>query len=347
MKKNVLVIAGLAVLSTNAFASKARMQALGQGNVSYYISDSRSVFLNPAAINENKNYIVAEWGTAAAATRSEGGFFREQGSFNYGLYLGNNSNAAGSTHGTNYSAQANAADLFIGGDMGMKWGAKFHMASQKDESALTGTVARKNDAMGIGLGVVHGDIEGYANIDLNDKSVGQTTSAAADESKFSGSMQVGGSYKLTGWTLFGDYASSKLEETGQAQGAVTRSTLVVGAGRVHELTNGARLVTDASYSLLTVKDNAGSVKTTRLPVTLGVEADATSWLVLRGSVAQSLTGGRKAADGKVTSTDTNVVAAGASLNFGKLKLDGTVTNENTGELRLDTLMSNVSMSYSF
>ncbi len=30
MKRNVLVIAGLAVLSTSAFASKARIEALGQ-----------------------------------------------------------------------------------------------------------------------------------------------------------------------------------------------------------------------------------------------------------------------------------------------------------------------------
>jgi len=52
--KKTLVIASLAVLSTSAFASKARMEALGQGQVSRYIMDTRSVFLNPAMVNEQK-----------------------------------------------------------------------------------------------------------------------------------------------------------------------------------------------------------------------------------------------------------------------------------------------------
>ncbi|MBY0412824.1 MAG: hypothetical protein K2Q18_01600 [Bdellovibrionales bacterium] len=96
MKRNVLVIAGLAVLSTNAFASKARVEALNQDSVrgSEYISDSRNIFRNPAHLNTMSNYLVTEWGTAAStdsqtAPRAEGGFFRETGSFNYGLYLGN------------------------------------------------------------------------------------------------------------------------------------------------------------------------------------------------------------------------------------------------------------------
>jgi len=55
MKKSVLVVAGLAVLSTSAFASKARMEALGQGSASsLYLSDSRSVFLNAASLNDTK-----------------------------------------------------------------------------------------------------------------------------------------------------------------------------------------------------------------------------------------------------------------------------------------------------
>ncbi len=143
MKKNVLVIAGLAVLSTNAFASKARMEALGQGNASFYIQDSRSIFINPAMVNETKNYVVTEWGTSVTAgtdtnqaPRAEGGFFREMGTFSYGLYLGNNSSAQDhSGAGATYLRQSNAMDLFIGGDMGMKWGAKVHYAGGKDDGA--------------------------------------------------------------------------------------------------------------------------------------------------------------------------------------------------------------------
>ena len=46
MKKHLVVAAGLAVLSTGAFASKARMTALNQGSSlgSFYLEDNRVTF---------------------------------------------------------------------------------------------------------------------------------------------------------------------------------------------------------------------------------------------------------------------------------------------------------------
>jgi len=128
--KNVLLITGLAVLSTSAFASKARLEALGTG-AKFYIADSRSAFLNPADLNGAKNLLVTEWGTANAADtvgapRAEGGFFREMGTFTYGLYLGNNTVIADRT--TGFKDQDNAVDLLLAGDMGAKWGARLHYA---------------------------------------------------------------------------------------------------------------------------------------------------------------------------------------------------------------------------
>ena len=93
MKKHIAIAAGLAVLSTSAFATKARMNALGQGDDrgSFYIQDSRNVFRNASDVNNMTNYVVTEWGTAAAtedsvtAPGAEGGFFRSAGQFNYCL----------------------------------------------------------------------------------------------------------------------------------------------------------------------------------------------------------------------------------------------------------------------
>ncbi len=344
--KKTLVIAGLAVLSTSAFASKARMTALQQGSASFYINDTRSVFLNPASINDNKNYILLEAGTAqstpgaAVDPRSEGGFFREMGTFSYGLYLGNNGGNELVSHTStagNYMAQSNGADLFVGGDMGMKWGANFHMASQKNEAT-----SKKNDAMGIGLGVIQGDMEAYAHIGLNDKSTGGA--AATDESKISGDMKIGGSYKLSGWTLFADYSAAKLEETGAT--ATKSSEIIVGVGRSHEIAGGARLITDVSYSVETIETTTKQT-ISQLPVTLGVEADATSWLTLRGSVHQSLTGNVKLGTGQKVVPETNHVAAGATLNFGKLKIDGTLTKTAEGTLGTNETISNMAVSYNF
>ena len=365
MKKNVLVIAGLAVLSTNAFASKARMQALGQGFQSLYVQDTRSVFVNPAAVNDSKNYIVTEWGTSGAADtdaapRAEGGFFREMGAFNYGLYLGSDV-ASTTSANANFLTKSNTLDLFLGGDMGMKWGARLQYASSKDEQ--TAAFTKKHDALGIGVGVMHGDIEGYANIELSNKATGATV--AADESKQKPSYQIGGSYKFNGWSLLADYQSSKRDETvGGATVSGKFSTIYVGAGRVHEVAAGSRLNTDVGFMSDKSEDTVGAGtddKTTSIPVTLGMEADATSWLTLRGSVGQNIIGSTKNKAGKVaTVANSTAVNAGATLNFGKLKVDGVIGNTdgarnagavgnttNVGVLTTDNLMTRVGVTYNF
>lgn len=359
--KKVLLITGLAVLSTSAFASKARMEALGQGSASKFIMDSRSIFLNPAAVNEQKNYIVTEWGTSGAADsdaapRAEGGFFREMGTFNYGLYLGNDSSRI--AHGTGFMAESNALDLFLGGDMGMKWGAKVHYATAKDEQA---TINQKHSALGLGLGVIQGDLEGYVNMDLSDKSTGKTAGLAGDESKLKPSYSVGGSYKFAGWSFFADYDMSKLEETVTSVMTSTKeSTISLGAGRIHEFTPGSRLFSDVTLALNTHETAAGKVKTNTLPATLGMEVDATSWLVVRGSVSQNIIlGEEKDVAGKTKSklNSTNV-NAGATLNFGKLKVDGMIGNTGgargtgavgteNGALTTDNLLTRVGVTYAF
>jgi hypothetical protein len=375
MKKNVLVIAGLAVLSTSAFASKARMEALGQGSAtgSYYIADSRSIFSNPADLNGMKNYIVTEWGTSAvtdAATtpRAEGGFFRDAGAFAYGLYLGSDTSRV--SHTGTYLDQSNAMDLFLAGDMGIKWGARVHYAGSKDETTAT---AKKHSALGLGLGLTQGDLSAYLDMDLADKSTGDGTTAGNTDS-LKPSFTLGASYAWSGYTFFGEYTSNKHEKK-EGTTTITTTTsknseIVLGAGRVHEINPTARLITDVTLHM----EKATNIDTTygtdvladavkkynRLPVTLGVEADATSWLVLRGSVSQNViisdytnTAGKKVT--KANSTDVN---AGATLNFGKLKVDGTVgttgasrgaTTDGTeqGVLATDNLMTRVGVTYMF
>jgi hypothetical protein len=368
MKKNVLVIAGLAVLSTSAFASKARMEALGQNTArgSEYISDSRDVFRNAAYLNDTKNYLVTEWGTAAhaadasTAPRAEGGFFREMGSFAYGLYLGNNeahdytnrTNAAGK-----FLTQDNALDLFLAGDMGVKWGARVHYAHSTDEA--TDTWTKKNTAFGLGLGVEAGDLEAHVNADLSDKSEGGA--AAGDVWKLKPSFNAGVGYKWSGVTFFADYDTYKYEMSGTTASTTKGHTISVGAGRIHEINPTARLFTDARLVLDQV-ETTGKTKTNTLPVTLGFEADATSWLTLRGNVHQNvILGETKDANGKKQSkANSTTVDAGATLNFGKLKVDGVVgttgadraggaatVGQKSGVLSTDNLMTRVGVSYWF
>jgi hypothetical protein len=369
---NVLVIAGLAVLSTNAFASKARVQALGQdGNRgSEYIADSRNVFRNPAALNETKNYLVTEWGSAVnsdgnAAPRAEGGFFREMGAFNYGLYLGNDgtNNATRTNTATTFMPQDNALDLFLAGDMGVKWGARLHYAGAKDEATTT-NVTKKNTAYGIGLGVVAGAIEGYANVDISDKSEG--AALASDEWKLKPSYLVGGSFTWTDYTFFASYENTKAEQKlANVNTTFKGSEIVVGVGRTMEINPTARIFGDAKVSIAsdTNVTATGKTKNNTLPLTIGMEADATSWLTLRGAVSQNvfLNQTKTAAGKKVTNANTTTVNAGATLNFGKLKVDGLIgtsdaarngtvsanNGTNAGTLTTDNLLTKVAVSYWF
>ncbi|NOT79563.1 MAG: hypothetical protein HOP07_11275 [Bacteriovoracaceae bacterium] len=365
MKRQTLVIAGLALLSTNAFASKARVEALGQDGVrgSEFISDSRNVFRNPAVLNDTKNYLVTEWGTAAttdtaAAPRAEGGFFREAGSFAYGLYLGNSNGRddANRSGAAEYLNQTNAMDLFFAGDMGVKWGAKLHYASSKDQQ--TGAFERKNTAFGLGLGAVMGSAEAYLDLDLSDKSNG--AAAASDEWKLKPSFLVGGSYAWEGTTFFANYESSKYEVKTATTATTKDSTITVGAGRIMEINPTARVFTDAKVVLDTTEVAAGKTKSQTLPVTLGMEAEATSWLTLRGSVAQNviLNNNKNAAGKKSTTNNTTNVNAGATLNFGKLKVDGVIgttggnrgtgtTSQEQGVLATDNLLTRVGVTYMF
>lgn len=361
MKMNALVIAGIALLSTNAFATKARIEAMGP-NANLYIKDSRNVFRNAATINSNKNYLVTEWGTAAksdsaTAPRAEGGFFREAGSLAYGLYLGDegtrNGTRVDNTTATGYLAQDNALDLFIGGDAGLQWGAKVHYANSKEETG-TASAKRTNSAIGLGLGMVMGEAEGYVNVDLSDKSKGDGTTAG-NEFKVKPSFVVGGSYNWSGYTFFAEANIAKTETKAATTTTDKTNDYMIGAGRVMDVTPTARVFGNVAVAM-TKEDNSTSKTTeTYLPVTFGFETDATSWLALRGSVSQNvLLNNRKvetkaapATTTKSTQAGTTSVDAGASLTFGKLALDGSIGVKTTGTLNTDNLLSRVGVTYSF
>ncbi|ATH09026.1 hypothetical protein BIY24_14045 [Halobacteriovorax marinus] len=367
MKKQVLIATGLAVLSTSAFASKARLEALGQNDDrgSFYVEDSRNIFRNAAKVNTFKNYITTEWGDAAATDsastpQAEGGFFREMGSFNYGVYMGSDIDAQNSSR-TNYQVHDNGLDLFFGGDMGVQWGARVHYASGNTENA--GTFKKEHSNFGLGLGMMMGDIEGYANIILSDESKGGA--AAADKFEANG-LNLGVSYNLNGNKLFVDYDADGFDNT--VSGAKTEQSntaITVGVGRIHEVSSTARLNMDLKFvSEKEETKTAASTtedKYTALPLTIGFEADATSWLTLRGSVSQNIIINNE--ETKTTTTNKNTkanttdVTAGATLNFGKLKVDGSIgttsharnaaTQTENGTLALDNVLTRVGVTYWF
>lgn len=381
MKKQLTVALGLAVLATPVFASKARLQALGEDSYgSAYINDNRNIWLNAAQINNHKDLVTYEFGTEtigddAQQARGEGGVYKAHGNFVYGLHFGGASNTANAMRraaGLTGADEQNNIDLFIGGDAGMKWGANLGYAKTSDESSpLT------SESMRTRLGVIMGDTQAYANINLINNAKG--TDAAGH--KFEGDLgyQVGVIHAWEGNTLFADYRSFEAEGTqGAAKGDISYKQIMVGVGRVERLNDKTNLFTKATFVNADVENDGGAAafgtgagacatgnsaifceeyKTMQVPVVVGLETEATSWLTLRGSVGAVVWGSEEDKDNERSIQNSTIINAGATLKFGELSVDGVIGNDNgagpaangtnSGTIRTDSLMSRVSMTYRF
>jgi hypothetical protein len=371
MKKQLVLVAGLAVLATPAFASKARLQALGEDtNGSQYINDNRNIFINAANVNEYKDLVTMEWGDtadnddSAATPRAEGGVFFGNGNMVYGVQLGAESDtsqslraAAGLANGQ--SDEQNGVDLFVGGDAGMKWGASLFYSASEDEQAAA---KEEQKAMRVRLGVNQGQWNAFANISL-------TNEAEVDggaEFKGDTGYQLGGGYMMNDYNIFANY--SNFEGENAADDKLSLNKMELGVGRITKLNDKANLFTRVSYTKTETENeavaggNGGHLasedyESNAIPVVVGLEYDAASWLTLRGSVSQNVRGTEEGDDEKTTE-DSTVVNAGATLKFGDLSVDGVIGNstvgahgENTaagdGQLRADVLMSRVAVTYKF
>lgn len=384
MKKQI-VLATIATLATGSvYATKARMQALGQGQDrgSFYIDDTRNVFRNAASINKTNNYMVTEWGTAAAADdtsaapSAEGGFFRNGGSFNYGLYLGadvdsqndirngGNGYAGAVAMGeTSLLKRDNELDLFFGGDMGVEWGARLSYANSSADVRTPFVGEQKQSSLGLGLGMIMGDLNAYANIGLSDESEGGNL--AADKWEADTSIDAGAAYNWMGYTFFANYNTDGAKYTNAATAAVetSQTDLTFGVGHIKEVSSTSRMFMDVSYFNRKAEDKSTTtteVTTSALPVTVGFETDATSWLTLRGSISQRVlinsVETKTTTTTKATGANNTNVEAGMTLNFGKLMIDGVIGNtgingstagSEVGALSLDRLATRVAVHYWF
>lgn len=187
------------------------------------------------------------------------------------------------------------------------------------------------------------------------------------------SWALNGSYTMGDNYFYLDYSTAKGEAVQDAAASPTTYTAdLVGYNLAYERKDqgeGVHFFYGAKYSFSSVKlnvtgaSNNGQVESTTLPLYMGAEVDASSWLVLRGSIRQNfLISSRRvvvqgAADGLSDQPAGTQAALGAGLKFGKLLVDGTMSSNlngttstntaNTGVLNLENPLANVSMTYTF
>ncbi|HXH74630.1 MAG TPA: hypothetical protein VNJ08_06670 [Bacteriovoracaceae bacterium] len=384
MKKQLTVALGLAVLATPAFATKARLQSLGEDvNGSFFVNDNRNIFLNPAQINNHRDLVTFELGDTStpldstATPKAEGGVFKQGGNLVYGVQLGSESNASNhfrTAAGLAGADEENNIDLFVGGDTGLKWGANVtYTSSDKDEAAgAAGTNDPEQSAVRTRMGVIMGDTQVFGGINV--------TNDAEDAvgSEFEGDLgyRVGVIQAWNGYSIFGDFQS--LEAEGEVAGTksdLKARTINAGIGKVSRLNDRANLYTRVQYSNVDAENegatagfgascnsslslNCEEYKASFVPVVAGLEVEATSWLSLRASVQQTVWGSEEDADNERPFGESTVVNAGATLKFGELAVDGVIGNTTgaatgphtatgAGTLRSDVLMTRVGMTYRF
>jgi hypothetical protein len=427
MKKLLSIALLMALISPQAFATKARLIALGMDELdnegSYYIEDSRNIFLNAANVNDYADTVIFEWGedglfpgtnnTFASydtdgKPKAQGGFLKSYGDMVYGLYLGNESNTssllkilstAPSTAATGkfLDSSDNQIDVFLGKNMsGIDWGLNFVYTSSEFES-----IDSEDSGYAVRLGAKSEGWNAFLNASVGGESkktvaqadaVGTTTADVTQSFDGNIGIHVGGGYDINddgriyayfkrfGWDQFDSEGEvTALGDRGQ-EGTVEGSfdTYSVGYGHTVEHEDGT-LFTDIHVRKRNIEvdfNEKAEVDELIVPITIGYEAAATSWLTLRGSVKYNLYGvtknnnfdqlnpvidplaenifGKDTDGKKATIRDSTIVNTGASLTFGDLVVDGLIGTTLSGNSRvgsdsltLDEVMARVGATYSF
>ncbi len=305
--------------------------------------------------------------------------------------------------------QDNQIDAFFGGEAPkFKWGTNVTYSQSKEDSNRM-----KQKSASVRLGLLGDKWQGFFNVAvMNEAELGaldNTGALTAGKDKFEGKLgfELGGSYDLSAVKVFAywrhanwdqETASSVLGPvlggnqtviaayTGKASFDTNRFR--VGAGKEHKLTDKATLFAKLEGEMIkraveakgTVKGDI-DIDDYKVPLTLGMEYDAASWLTLRGSVTQylisqadndydtallapgalspAITGQYR--PGKRTIANSTLVNTGMTLKFGNLSIDGligtsasngdlsdgTAAKQKAGILSLDNLASRVAMTYRF
>ncbi|MGE0631025.1 MAG: hypothetical protein AB7O96_01365 [Pseudobdellovibrionaceae bacterium] len=372
MKRSLLLAAALTMVSGTALAQKARNTALQGAD---HITTTRSIFTNPAYIMSMSDFATFEMGGTPAnnSPRAEGGFTRSMGGSKLGFHLGNNSesqvasriqdaNADGDGLDANeigFLAPENTFEITYGGGEGLKWGASFIYSSSDMKST-----EQKQSAMGVRAGAMTDMWEAYVNMGLGSKADGGTINAVySKDNKYEGKMgmTMGAAYIMDATRLYFKYDMDGYKIKTSAADVVDAEGSDITLGFVNSMKNeGVDFYYGAAYVMENRKEKVGDKKsaTSSLPFYIGVEAEAASWVTLRGSVSQNVfMGSRKGNTTLVSTTDkadtipqNTMTTAGAGFKFGKVNVDTVMGMGTDGVLFSgadDNTFVNSSLTYWF
>ncbi len=363
----------VAMFATSAMASKARVAALQNAT---HLSDKTDVLAKPHTATLNGNWAIFEMGATAStansgtagtvsgnaptqATQALGGFVKQHGDAAFGAYLGNNQPWVNQLRPTGQLTDENPINFFYGAKAGdLNWGAGLGYSNSDKKTG------GKQAATTLIASVASGDMWD-ANLTFGLANTSSDGVVGAGETKFTGATayNLNGTYNLDGnnaveLILFNNGGKSETGSTTNYNRTFTQNTVKYVN---HSKVDGGEFYYGVGYQMTTDKETQtttgnGKIETTSMPFTIGVEADANSWLALRASVTQNvLLGSTKSTTGQAgVSTDetrtlanNTTVAAGAGIKWGKVDLDAALQGQNTGTINGSSLLANAGLTYKF
>lgn len=329
---------------------------------------------NPVAASDNAKL-------GAVVPNAEGGFINTMGDAKFGAYLGRMSTdtnsyrglasiavangLAGLTPKNGFLEQENPIELFYGAKAGdLNWGASFTFSSSDKKNDTAATDDQKQTAMGMRMGVRTDDWAAYANIGLGSQ-------ATLGDAKYTGKSgaTIGGHYMMDTMRVYGIYDMSGAKATNAAASDIfdaDYNALTVGFtnawknegntafyGIAYKAVNSTYKKVGAAVTAVTGIADDTKQADSALPVTLGAEVAATSWMKLRGSVTQNMLVGstKTTVAGVAGKADTvghdTTTAAGAGFTWGHNNLDLVMKMGTSAGLDSTDFGTNASYTYMF
>lgn len=371
MKK--LLFAALLLIQTQAFATKARVQALAYSG---HLTDEQYIFSDALYANYLGNFISLESGvvlsdsTTTSSSNAEGmvGYKLDENR-TLVLALGHQDDYVvgarefANAFGTTYTMTQNPVHAFYGikgEDISYAFGAFYSNFKDKLTSAT-------ESSSGITFGAEVGAWQYYGAYVLGNT----VETAASNEFDGNGAWSLNTYY--TGESIHAyltiNKGFAKSSTAGTENESHDNQTIYLGLLDTQQKDGndtfwGAQIVT-TTVSCHTTGSVACDQKytSTVLPVWFGYEAQANSWLTLRGSITQTVLINQSkdelgypagaldfstgAASELAAGENSTTVAAGVGLNFKNFTVDGTLSTASTQTLNTTDLMGQVGMKYTF
>ena len=369
MNKMILLAAVISMAAPSAFASKARLAALSNAA---HLVDTQTIFTNPGDIGLLGDFATFEFGSASSydykagtpmqadTSGAEGGFLRSNGDAKWGFYLGHKSDTiqrtralAASVAAVSTLTEQNPLELFYGMKGDLNWGASLFYSNSDKKST-----SQKQNSAGVRFGARTTVWDAYVNVGIG----ADAKDDSGNEVKNDLGAKIGGGYYFDTLYVYGNYGmqNATITKTNTEVGKLEGTELNVGVLDTKKQ-DGADFFYGISYGMYHVKnkDTGGANnENSYLPVLVGIEADAASWLTVRASLQQNVligthkydTGAGIPADSQDTWNNSTVVAAGLGAKWNKFIIDGTLkAAANGGTMGFDgnNFLGTGSITYMF